>query len=323
MLRRRDGNEVDFDAVVLEWRRLTRLWGLRGLLVAIASGSFVAVGDYWPVVLEWLLLPEFERAKLLVHQDPSLKIGFVHPQAEFDWSVASTFDKAPLSTFSNALFGLFAYLLIPIFGMSIVFGGFVYLCAFAHLFDSMLRNRLDVFIIPDVSSRDDRCGFERFENFFQHFLVSAICTAIMSLCMHLQNVYLRSDRYTNIFEMTFEKSIEFVGKGTKNGLEDVKNLLTSINDVIEIPRFVVSIQTFAAPVIIFLVSLLIFACLWAWLRSAALDGRRYLIQNESLHDLELEKLHRMIIWPVGWMTVNRLIAVIITLGLSMFFVNLI
>ncbi|MQQ10269.1 hypothetical protein GFB49_17515 [Epibacterium sp. SM1979] len=320
MLRRKDFSPADPDLVIAKWRDMARPWALIGLGVAVSSGLYIGLFDFWPVVLEWLWMEPSEHQKRFVDlQDP---VGFIHPLHEFDWSVAATFDGALISTTANAIFGFAAYFLIAIVGMGIVFGAFIFLCSFSAFFSETMRHELDLILVPDLGSDDSRCGFERFESFFHHLILAAIFTGTMAVAMHLQNVFLRSTEDETIIDMVFGGAIAIFQKDfTKLSIEDFTTFLRSMNDVVDLSDYTLSLQTYAAPIVLFMIGAITFSCLWLWLRRAAIDGRLIYRNNPSLSDEESDKLDEMDIWPIGWMSLDLLISVGVVVFLSLWFVN--
>ena len=325
MLRHRDFSVPDPNAVIQHWRHQARPWAWVGLIVVILSAVFVTFFDFFPVVIEWLVDGDFRSDILRTLNEEAL---LAHPTHEFDWSVAATFNdqvNPVICTTANVIFASAAYLFIPIVGTSIVFGAFIFLFVFCAFFSENMRHDLDLVLVPDLSSEDPRCGFERFEGFFHNIILAAIGTGAMAVAMHLQNVFLRSLKHETIIDMVFGNAIDLVNEMVDNGflsaIPKIVDYLTSMRDVVDMTDLIVSLQTYAAAIVLIILGVIVFSFLWLWLRRTAVDGHLLYMNKPDLSDRDKDKLKQMKIWPVGWISLNRLLVIGAIIFLSMWFVN--
>jgi Na+-transporting methylmalonyl-CoA/oxaloacetate decarboxylase gamma subunit len=177
-------------------------------------------------------------------------------------------------------------------------------------------------LVPDLKSRDDRGGYELFEPLFNYLVLAAIFTALLSLSMHLQNVFLRAPGESNILTMVFGGGIEGINQAIETkSLDPVLKFLKSMNSVLVPGDEGISLQSYGAGVAFALLTGLVFCSVWFWLRKTALEGIATLRARSDLTDAEAERLDEIVVWPLGWISINVLLAIGFLIFLSMWFVN--
>lgn len=60
--------------------------------------------------------------------------------------------------------------------------------------------------------------------------------------------------------------------------------LTSTSEVLKVDIGDLTLQTFATAIALFLLSAIVFICLWGWLRMSAIEGRKMLMASGALDD---------------------------------------
>jgi|GEM_PF-2723610 len=302
-------------SVVFElWRSRSRRWTVISSVLFLFSFAFIFFFDFIPVVAQFLLMSDTEIAKFVA----DARITLQHPDYEFDWSIASTFAGIPLDRYVNLAFSGAAYLIIPAFGASFLFAGFFWFFALCTFFSSLKERR--ILLIPDEASGDDRKGFEVFEPLFEYLVNASILTAIVAVSMHVQNVYLRAPGKSNIVHLLLgDDADDLVNRIVNTDLPALLSYVQSTPAILHTPATAVSLQTYVGGIAIFMVCVIVFFCVWIWLRQAARDGLRALRRSDTLDPDRRAALKRMKIWPVGWITLNKVIAMVLIVGLSMWF----
>ncbi|MCP5075363.1 MAG: hypothetical protein GY947_18985 [Rhodobacteraceae bacterium] len=321
MLRNINGDPIDSDQLMKDWKKETKVWIFLSLMLFSLAAILTLYGDFYQVVLQWLLSEEY-AAELIA--DANNPVTFYDPTFEFDWSVAALFVGSGVNTIANIIFSFVAYLLVPVFGAGLLLSGFVWFLAFCTFFSPAKLRQRGMIIVPDVTSADKRLGFENFEDMFDHLVQAGIYTSILALSMHLQNVFLRSAEHETILDMVFGVAFEKVGGAyDKMAFGELTDYVLSVNTVINARIDGTNIQMFISALAMMLLALIVIGSIWAWLRRAALVGKRFQQQSGQLSDEELARLKKMKVWPVGWISINKLLIIMILVFASMYIVNLI
>ena len=318
MLVSRDLEPVEPEHIIERWRKESGRWTLIGTVVLVLIAVFVLVGDFIPVVARWLIwdaevVKDFVIGKNLTLLDDTY---------EFDWSIAATFKDPVVGTTANLIFSFIAYLFIAIFGSAFLFAAFIYFISVSAFFSSSGLRKHGLYLIPNLSSGDKRLGFEVLERFFDSLINACLLTATITVSMHLQNVYLRTPEHMNIGEMVFSQTFDELRENLANiAVGAIFESLTSTSEVLKVDIGDLTLQTFTTAVALFLLSAIVFMCLWGWLRMSAIDGKKMLLAAGTLDEPQKKKLRQMKVWPVGWISLNFLIFVFFMVGLSMWYVN--
>lgn len=323
MLVRSDGAPAGEDEVMALWVRNSRWWSGVAALVFLAVVLFTVVADFIPVVLQWnLATPESVSAFITEN-----RISIGHPTYEFDWSVASTFAGSSIQGWVNAAFAFFAYLSIPILGSAILFSAMIWLFSAHAIFNANSLAAEGYKLLPDLGSTDERCGFELFEEFFDNLVRATFITALIVVGMHLQNVYLRAPQYPDIISMVFGDELNVLASRLVAGnfaaiLESGLGLRDAWRTLgASAAEF--SPQTYVAVVALLMLSVILFAMVWGWLRSTAMRGQDELIEQlsgERYRD-QRERVQDMKVWPIGWAGINMVIISVVLVAGSMVWPN--
>lgn len=322
MLVTRDFKKANVDEILKMWKRESRGWTIH-----ITGAFLLAVGlvfflDFIPVV-GWWLLAEPSQIEALVN-NPKNPVNIQNDTYEFDWSIAATFENTDVYWLPNLVFAAAAYLVIGILGSGFLLASFIWFASVISFFSKSRLREHGLYLIPDIKSKDPhkRKGFENFEPFFTDLILASIFTISIGVMMHLQNVYLRAPSQTSIVEMIFSDTITKLE--TAKDLGDVFGVFTSMSEVLEVPASSITMQTYAGHIILILVAFIVFSCIWIWLRNLAYRSVDILGIKENLNEKETANLKKnMNIWPVGWISLNRLIAIFALIAVSMWFVNFI
>ena len=313
------GAPVDKDKLKLIWKKTSRKWSLVSVLLFFFAAMFTIFGDFYVVVWQWIFNPE----AMLDEFGPDNPLMLSHPTFEFDWSVAAAFTDAPVSPWANALFALTAYLLVPVIGAGFLLSGFVWMICFCMFFSRPQLRKHELILVPDTESTDSRLGFERFEEMFDHLVQAALFTSLLALVMHLQNVFLRSPTHENIVQMVFGKATETVVEASNNGwaLGLIWNFLTTVEEVLGVQIDGANFNIFISALAMILIAVIVVGFVWTCLRRAAIDGSHFLLEDPDLPDEKADLINEMVIWPVGWISLNLLGIIVFVVFMSMYFVN--
>ena len=320
MLQRSDKTPVVEREVMAIWRRDSTFASFVAFSIFLFLIAFIMYGDYYQVVLSWTLDPD-SLINLFAEEPDKFKLS--HSSYEFDWSIAAIFDVTDVNANANAWFSFFVYLLIPSFGAGLILSVFIWFFSVASFFSPNRLSKAGYIILPNRNSSDSRSGFEAFEEVFDHLVWSGIFTAVLALTMHLQNVFLRSPKHENIFQMVFGEAIEQFNKAASNlDLGEVLGILESIGSVLPTNTTGTNIQIFGSAIAMFLLVVIVLAVVWIMLRATGRKGRAHLLSLADLTEEEREKIESMDVWPLGWISLNLLLILIFVIFMAMYFVNL-
>ncbi|MEO8685877.1 MAG: hypothetical protein ABI414_13685 [Devosia sp.] len=319
------GEPAGLEAILAIWRRHSRWWSNVASIIFIAAIAFTFIADFLPVVLRWnLATPEAVRDFVT---GENITLG--NPTYEFDWSVASTFRGSRIDGWLNLAFAFLAYLVIPMFGSAVLFSAMTWFFATHSVFSSRSLAAEGFRIAPDASSDDPRCGFEVFEEFFSNLVRATFFTAMIVVCMHLQNVFLRSPKFSNILEMTFGNKLQdivtSIGNRDFGGIIDALTSLTLTLDALDMTIAELSPQTYVAAVALAMLAVIVFGMVWGWLRQSAMRGRDDMLaelNEKSTRPSKLKtKLKSMRVWPLGWADLNTVLAAVVIVAGCMIWSN--
>ncbi|MCG7625954.1 hypothetical protein [Epibacterium sp. Ofav1-8] len=320
MLQRTDGTLATESDVMAIWRRDSTFASFLAFAIFLFLIVFIMYGDYYQVVLAWTIDPN--TLTNLFASEPD-KFRLSHSSYEFDWSIAALFDATDVNADANTWFSLYVYLLIPSFGAGLILSVFIWFFSVAAFFSPNRLNKAGFIIVPSRKSSDPRSGFEAFEEVFDHLVWSGIFTALLALTMHLQNVFLRSPKHENIFQMVFGDAIESFNEAVSKGsIDKVLEILESIGSVLPTNTIGTNIQIFGSAIAMFLLVIIVLAVVWIMLRATGRKGRAHLLNQGDLTEAEREKIEGMDVWPLGWVSLNLLLILIFVIFMAMYFVNL-
>jgi hypothetical protein len=187
-------------------------------------------------------------------------------------------------------------------------------------------------LIPDVTSKDTRRGFEVLEGFFTFAIAGCFMLFAMGYLVTLQNVYLRTE-HGNILLLIFP----FIQPGAQLSLDGaIKGVMSAIAGQLG----VINPNIVAVTVIGLLFLLIMLAAVAITLRltakrglgvlNAALDSQNketkarvaaYLGRKGTSVKNAKEALTKFVFWPVRWLRVNRLFAWLAAATLSLLVVT--
>jgi len=156
-------------------------------------------------------------------------IDLKNPYQEADWSVAALLpgtnqDDNSINPVANNTFSLIMYLLVPGLGTGIVFSFFFLFTGF-FFFLYWLSDRY--LLLPHVSDKDPRRGFQIFSEMVGDVIRASIIVLVICYLMIIQNLYLRDDA-TSIVDFMFS---DFKKNGSDEMLEGkISNIISFLED---------------------------------------------------------------------------------------------
>ncbi|WP_375257971.1 hypothetical protein [Citreimonas sp.] len=315
MIVRRDGAATDGKALQEAWRRTAASWSVFTLICLLGVAVFIILADFLPVVGNWLSSEPFRATEL-----PGITIA--DPDYEFDWSIAALYPSEDVSWQLNYAFSLSVYVLVPIIGAGLIFGLFIWFASISTFFSVGQLRAEGYVVVPDIDSDDERRGFEVFEELFDSLLRAGLMTAAMALCMHYQNVFLRSPSHENILEMLFADSVGVAGSALDGDFSPLMSYFTGFDSIVHIENCSISLQTYATALVNMLIFVIIIGLMWRWLRKLATGGLEYTARHIPVTKRQKAKLLTMQVWPVGWMSETLLSLVIVLTLAAMYYINL-
>jgi hypothetical protein len=197
-------------------------------------------------------------------------------------------------------------------------------------------------LIPNPKSADthSRCGFEEFEDFFDPFIQAAAATALIALAMYLQNMYLRAPEQSDIFEMVLKPLTGLIKQMGDTGNLNFQELFTDelLVNVVELTGFQfasrVPLQIFGSAIGLLILVVVVFAYVWSILRSSAISGQKMLagakpadadlnVAGTAYTAEDIEKTEKIQAWPLGWVSINFLLACIVVVIASLYYPRLV
>jgi hypothetical protein len=259
---------------------------------------------------------------------------------EYDWSIACLLrTDQDVQCGPNLAFGIAAFLVVPCVVSAVAFWSMIDAALFVAFAcgetssaeatdDHGAPLPTDWTLVASAADPDDsRCGFEAFEGFFSALLFNAFFILLSLFLMITQNSFLRDPASANILEFFAQ---DFAG---------VTNAVASLNpahfDLVAFAGALIhsdkAINLFNPKTIFGILSFffVVFLCLAATmvlLRKAAgaacqlaEDHRAVLAEELGLSQTEVcDRLKQMRFWPIGWMSQNTTIVVIIFMSFSLF-----
>jgi hypothetical protein len=261
-------------------------------------------------------------------------------EREADWSIAGPICRFTENTTGpcerptemydfNGMFAGGAYAYLVFFGVIAAVGFMLSFGIYVRFFFSTDLTVAGYVIIPDVTSEDERRGFEALEPFFLHAVAGCFVLFAMGYLVTLQNVYLRTD-YANVLSLIVPY------------LVDVKSLspdavISAIKDALTKQLIVLNGNSVAVSVLGFLFILVMISAAASALGRTARLGQirvldtldspgeakqRLLAQLGVSEDAARAALETVRRWPMKWPTLNVMIAWLILAILSLVFVTI-
>lgn len=324
MLRKQDGEVVTTEEICASWKQRSRVWIMISFFVFLFV-VFFSMWDFMQVVhtplykLEQAFIPANQYVDNI--QDGVMSISINHKVNEFDWSVAALFDNTVLSHDSNFWFSLFAYIWIAAIGGGIGFASIAYLIGFGTFIRAKSLEAKDIYLVLDQKSKDEykRGGFEVFEDYFTNLIALCIVLLIILYLINTQNIYLRDVHTENFFQFILgdvAKQLSALHSDLSVNFSDItKWFFAKASGSDSLPDNVQSvIASISAPFVI----IFIFALQFYILRSSSQDAKENTLQLIE-NDDDVEKIETIHYWPVGWVSLERLFFVSVTILASFIF----
>lgn len=305
MLRDDAFRRVSYNSLAEIWHAHAQKNRLLFIFVLIAVIGFI-MWDWWSVVGHPLINPDSVRNPL------------TDPQMEYDWSVSALFEGSSVNTSALLVFSFAAYFLFAALVPALVIA--VTLCTiYFMVFVTSVRLPGDgksdeVHFAAVPSGEDDRhFGFKVFGPLFDSYLLMSLFIMLGLWLMAVQNVYLRDPFSTNI--------VNFIW----GDLDQYARLIDNSGGVFDFISWFVAPTRYTVPNIQVALSVLLMPtiCLvsvagsWFILRSKAISAGKLSRKNVAKLARELqqssdrldERLKKdMEVWPVGWITSRKLLA---------------
>src|SRR4029079_406323 len=101
---------------------------------------------------------------------------------------------------ANAIFSVSVYIMMALeTGFILAFYGFLIGVSYGRR--AISKEKSDLRLPPCAIDNDSRRGFEVFEGFYMSVLLATLFGYIASYLMRVQNLFLRTDDYYNLFDM--------------------------------------------------------------------------------------------------------------------------
>lgn len=326
MLHPIDENAITQEEFFARWHKRSRAWMIICLFILPAAILIVIVQDFFPIVFDWLRNPESAAERL-----KGVKIS--HPNIEFDWSIAALFQASEINPVHNIIFAFVAYLFIGVLGSSFILSAFLWMFSVCSFMSVRNLESMGYILVPDLDSPDKRLGFETFESLFGYIFLAAVVTAIVTLGMHLQNVYLRAPDYENIMQMVFGDTIQNViahwNDGTWGQIPG-EFISVSVKQALQIESGLgTNLQFMITWLVMFLIMMIVVGGLTVWLYTTSREGRLWLVDKglktdgsgNELDDNDKRRLRKMRAWPISWMSPGLFCIIVAFVLLAMFYVN--
>jgi len=217
-------------------------------------------------------------------------------------------------------------------GAALAVGFMLAILAFAASFLSADFRSNRILIVPDVTSKDTRRGFEVLEGFFTFGIAGCFMLFAMGYLVTLQNVYLRTE-HANVLLLIFP----FIQPGADLSFDGA---IGGIADTITGQLGVINPNILAVTVIGGLFLLIMLAAVAFALRITARRGKDTMVRALSNPNPETragmltylkakgsqlqsakDALEQFVFWPVRWLKVNRLFAWLAAATLSLLVVT--
>lgn len=310
---------------------LERIW--RALVIAIAvlavviTALFVwfTLDQYDDVIGQHFAAESFqELAKTVLIEGK----GRYHPPTElheFDWSVAALIDQASAGTVkrisveSNKLFSFFVYIVyLGLFASA-------FFIVVAWMFVAIAAASLTLFdnpgvrIVPSLTSRDPRRGFESLEATFIFILIAIFLAYFAAYLVVTQNLYLRTT-HEGWGELFFGAVVEALDKASGQDSAEVWPMLLLVAGFIAEDRtggaITNSVDAVFAAMAGALVLIVSSGAVILMLRRIALHGRAQLARHRS------ETLPDIKVWPIEWPSVTDFLIAIFLASVALFLFRL-
>lgn len=300
------------------------------LLVAVIAGAFV-ISDFVNAVAIPLFNPEaaFDGIKLN------------DAKVDFDWSIAAHLAGVDVDVWLNFVFGLVVYVLFALLISAFAFYSITYFLGFALFMGGSPMHRHDLYVVPHIQRGDSRRGFELFGDYFFNMFCAIMAILVGLYLLHVQNVYLRTPDAASLFGLIagdIKQIYDLLDTDDTISLTKIKDVMFATPFMEDGDSTIQNIQTAVALTLGPFIIIIVVALSFITLRRTAMQGRqrwekRFSTPQESLpeavrmDDAALDKaedyIDDMEIWPVKWISLNRLTGVMALILASFIFHRLI
>ena len=287
------------------------------VLISIVGAAVLgyAVYNWWEVV-----------GGPLLGQSPLPGAPLSHPTMEYDWSISSLFPGSEVATGPLFAFGLIAYLVIPGLGSVVAFATFISAMHFLAMTSGLItpkhERRWKLAVKPDAN--DSLLGFGHFAPLFSNLASAAVAIIFGLLIMMVQNNYLRSAAQPDIFAFLIGDGSQLVSMFNQSPLKWKDAFL----DYFFAPSLLIkrNAEMGVGLLIYAFVFASSFAACWAILRASARSAASWSTANQRVLAVETgrpeaeieQEIGAMKYWPIGWISLNQLLFLMIFLLAAVF-----
>jgi hypothetical protein len=245
------------------------------------------------------------------------------PRAEYwdyDWGLVGVMEEWPEAwRWLNALFDLLAFLSQTAL-LCALLAFFLLLLDLERVLDRRAR------LVPDLSSSDPRRGFETFEEPLQQLLFVTLIAYVMCYLIRLEGVYLASTSAASLREFVVTDIVGGLLLAVRRG--GFSGLGATLFDVPALNRQA-SLGSFAAILaLLFSLAVVVMTVRAAAkrARATALDHLKRNRDGEGLFGMGVEeerrRLETMVVWPLNYLRVDVLLALVAAALSTLFFYRL-
>lgn len=300
------------------------------LLIAAIAGAFV-VSDFVNAVAIPLFNPEVAFSGINLND----------AKVDFDWSIAAHLGGVDVDIWMNFAFGLAVYVLFALGISAFAFYSITYFLGFALFMGGSPMHRHDLYVVPHIQRGDSRRGFELFGDYFFNMFCAIMAILIGLYLLHVQNVYLRTPDAASLFGLIagdIRQVYDLIDADSAISLTKIKDVMFATPFMDDGDSTIQNIQTAVALTLGPFIIIIVVALSFITLRRTAVQGRqrwekRFSTPQENLpeavrmDDAALDKaedyIDDMEIWPVKWISLNRLTGVMTLILASFIFHRLI
>jgi hypothetical protein len=292
------------DRIIEDWAVGSRL---RAILVASLGIVFPAAYSAW----------EWTHNNLL----PLLGIRRVDGLSDWDWGVKCAMAKYkkdchPPDVFLNSAFD-FVCFLVQFLYLAMLSLFVIYALDFGRI---LLRNRADITLMPALKLNDRRRGFGLFEPLLTKMLIVVVSAFLVAYCVRLENLYLRDSTPANTSLWKYISVYVVQGVTTGISKESPEGMLEAfekrVSDLFDMggdpgrQTVLVAIGLF---VLLFSVASVVVGVAYGAAWRAKTNALAYYSEPDvqPLYGLsvteELQRAETMVLWPLDYMRLNRLL----------------
>ena len=313
MLRDKEFKRLDFEVLQQKWESHLRKSRVMFVFVFLMV-FYVIMSDWWNVVAGPIL------------NSGGVSQTVADPVMEFDWSVASLYPGSHVNSLGLLIFGFVAYVIFAACVPALVIAATLCVVFFMlFLVSARLEDGSQVHFaaVPTDDGADHHFGFKVFSELFQNFLTMSLLILGGLWLMAVQNVYLRDMSHGDFYSMIVSEYgylLDVIAKG------EFKKIIPWFQE--PAARFVYNPQVAFAGLLFPMICITSIIGCWLLLREKARQAKAF--SKEPAHlkqladehgltprELKLQLDNKMDVWPVGWVSEQRLLSLMALLGMSM------